>query len=334
MITFEYPYLVLLIFLPFIIRYLLPAIQGLHGDALKVPFIQDFVNIENKGDNNKSRFFSSDNKLNARWWSLFLVWLFLLLALMRPYMLAEPIRVEGKSRDILMVTDISTSMLEDDFSFQGRRLNRLGAVKAVVSDFANRRVGDKLGLILFGTRAYLQAPLTYDRNAIQEILWSMQAGMAGNSTSIGDALGLAVKTLKNNKESMDNKVIILLTDGENNDGSLSLPQAILMAKNEGIKVYTIGVGGSGFSSIADAFFGNMVSGLDEEGLKQLADETKGHYFRADSLESLVNVYKAIDLMEPLMSEQNYIYPRKDLFYIPLLIAFCLASFLMYVYRRL
>ena len=332
MISFEYPYLFFLIFIPFIIRYLLPAVKGLYGDALKVPFIQDFTNIENKeGVNSKS--FSTESAINIRWWSVFLVWLFLVAALMRPCMIGEPIRVEEKSRDILMVTDISTSMLEDDFSFQGKRLNRLGAVKAVVSDFAERRVGDKLGLILFGTRAYLQAPLTYDRNAIQEILWSMQAGMAGNSTSIGDALGLAVKTLKNSKGSLDNKVIILLTDGENNDGNLSLPQAILMAKNEGIKVYTIGVGGNGFSSLASSFFGNMVSGLDEAGLKKLADETKGHYFRADSLSSLVNVYKSIDLLEPIMSEQNYIYPRVDLFYIPLLMAFFLASFLMYAYRR-
>lgn len=332
MITFEYPYLVFLIFLPFIIRYLLPTVKGLHGDALKVPFVQDFTNIENK-EGLQIKKNSADTQLSLRWWTVFLIWLFLVVALMRPCVMGDPIRVEGKSRDILMVTDISTSMLEDDFSFQGKRLNRLGAVKAVVSDFAERRVGDKLGLILFGTRAYLQAPLTYDRHAIQQILWSMQAGMAGNSTSIGDALGLAVKTLKNSKENLANKVIILLTDGENNDGSLSLPQAILMAKNEGIKVYTIGVGSNGFSSLASSFFGNMVSGLDEVGLKKLADETKGHYFRADSLGALVNVYKAIDLLEPVMSEQNYIYPRVDLFYIPLLIAFFLAAFLMYAYRR-
>ncbi len=332
MISFEYPYLILLIMLPFVVRYIFPPVKGLYGDALKVPFINDLKNI-------KIADFKKNNKIeilsfsNIRWWSLFVLWFLLVIALMRPVSMGEPIRIEGKSRDILLVTDISTSMLEDDFSFQGRRLSRLGAVRAVVSDFVNRRISDRLGLILFGTRAYLQSPLTYDRNSVQEILWSMQAGMAGNTTAIGDALGLAVKTLTENDNKYENKVIVLLTDGENNDGSLSLPQAILMAKNEKIKVYTVGVSGGGFAAFANMFFANSVSSLDEESLKRLADETKGRYFKADSLQSLADVYKAIDVLEPIDIEQNYIYPKNELYYIPLLLAILLASVLMYAYRR-
>ncbi len=332
MISFEYPYLLILLILPFLVKYILPSVKGMYGDALSVPFVQDLKNIETIGSKGHG-ILKSNGFVSVKWWYVFFVWILLVLSVMRPVQIGEPIRLEGKSRDVLLVTDISTSMLEDDFVFQGRALSRFGAVRAVVSDFVNRRVSDRLGLILFGTRAYLQAPLTYDRNSIQEILWSMQAGMAGNSTAIGDALALALKTLKNSTEDVNNKIIILLTDGENNDGSLSLPQAILMAKNEGIKVYTIGVGGSGFASIASAFFGNIVSNLDEKSLQILADETKGRYFRADSLQSLVDVYKAIDTLEPVDVEQNYIYPRNELFYIPLLAAFLLASVLMYRYRR-
>ncbi len=333
MIKFEYPFLFVLFFVPFLVRYLLPSVKGLYGNALKIPFISDFENIENIA-NRKANFFSLNHSITVKWLALLSVWLLMVLAAMRPILIGKPIRINEETRDILMVTDISTSMLEDDFSFNGQRLNRLSAVKAVMSDFVNRRISDRLGLILFGTRAYLQAPLTYDRNTIQEILWSMDAGMAGNSTAIGDALALALKTLKDSKENLSNKVIILLTDGENNDGSISFPQAILMAKNEGVKVYTIGVGGQGFSSFAKAFLGNIVSNLDEAGLKQLADETKGRYFRADDLNSLIEIYKVIDLLEPITTEQNYIYPRKELFYIPIVAAIIFSAILMYWLRSL
>ena len=304
----------------------------MYGDALMVPFVEDFKSIESKNSNTGGKYFSSA-KINKKWWWLFLVWLLLVLAAAKPIKLGEPIRLEDKGRDILIVTDISNSMLEDDFAFQGRRLTRLGALRTVVTDFVSKRINDKLGLILFGTRAYLQSPLTYDRNSVQEILWSMEAGMAGNSTSIGDALGLALKTLKDSKTATESKVIILITDGENNDGSLSFPEAIMLAKKEGVKVYTIGIGGNSYASIAGSFFGPMVSSLDEKSLQQLAAETKGRYFRADSLSSLIDVYKAIDALEPVDMEQNFIFPRYELFYIPLLLAVILSAILMYSYKK-
>ena len=332
MIHFEYPYLLSLAFLPFLIRFLFPSVKGMYGDALMVPFVEDFKSIESKNSNAGGKYFSSA-KINKKWWWLFLVWLLLVSAAAKPIKLGEPIRLEDKGRDILIVTDISNSMLEDDFAFQGRRLTRLGALRTVVTDFVSKRINDKLGLILFGTRAYLQSPLTYDRNSVQEILWSMEAGMAGNSTSIGDALGLALKTLKDSKTATESKVIILITDGENNDGSLSFPEAIMLAKKEGVKVYTIGIGGNSYASIAGSFFGPMVSSLDEKSLQQLAAETKGRYFRADSLSSLIDVYKAIDALEPVDMEQNFIFPRYELFYIPLLLAVILSAILMYSYKK-
>ena len=333
MIVFLYPFMIVLLLLPFLVRYLLPAVRGIYGDALRVPFIKDFARIEALQKNGVSSPFVSPKSKSA-FWGLFALWILLVLAEMRPQQIGEPIRLKNDSRDILMVMDISTSMLETDFSYQGKRLDRLTAVKAVASDFIKKRPADRVGLILFGTRAYLQVPLTFDKSSLDEVLWSMEAGMAGNSTSVGDALGLALKSLRQEEKTADkqNKIIILLTDGESNDGSLSLPQAIDLAEKEGVKVYTIGVGGGSFS-LANAFFGIKNSPLDEESLKTLAEKTKGRYFRADDLKGLVGVYQAIDQLEPENREQNFVYPRQELYYWPLLAAFVLASMMAYAYRR-
>ena len=181
---------------------------------------------------------------------------------------------------------------------------------------------------MFGTRAYLQSPLTFDKAAIKDILWTMQAGMAGDSTSIGDAIALALKNLQQSQSPQDN-VIILLTDGENNDGSLSLAKAIKLAADEGIKIYTIGVGS------ANTFlkmFSLASSGVDEQGLKQLAQATKGNYFRAESTSDLQKVYQIIDTLEPTSNDERYIKETTELFYIPLLLAIITSFVLAFVYR--
>ncbi len=240
MMIFAYPYAFLLLLVPFLVYKLLPAVKGMHGDALRVPFLSDLERISiASGGIWAPQSSSSNNTISKPFIWLYLVWALLCVAAARPQIVGEPMRLQNNSRDIMLVLDISTSMLEPDFSFANRRITRLDAVKKVVSDFTTKRANDRIGLILFGTRAYLQAPLTYDKASLNDILWSMQAGMAGDSTSIGDALALALKNLK---DQTGDKVIILLTDGENNDGSLSLAQAIKLAKDEGIKTYTIGVG--------------------------------------------------------------------------------------------
>ena len=178
--------------------------------------------------------------LSVKYLYLFSLWVLLVIAAARPQLVGEPYRLKAENRDIMLVIDISPSMLQPDLS-RTQRIDRLTAVKAVVGSFVQKRTEDRLGLILFGKRAYVQSPLTFDKNAVAEILNNADAGMAGNSTSIGDALGLALKNLREEKEK-NNKVIILLTDGENNDGSLSMAQAIGLAEKEGIKIYTVGVG--------------------------------------------------------------------------------------------
>ena len=327
---FAFPYAFLLILLPFIWRFLWPAAKGLHGDALKIPFIKDLEKISIKSGALWQMGASTEGyRLSKLFWWLFVIWVLLVIAVARPQWVGEPIRLKNESRDIMLVLDISTSMLEPDFAYNNRRIDRLSAVKKTASDFISKRANDRIGLILFGTRAYLQSPLTFDKKSVEEILWSMDAGMAGDSTSIGDALGLALKTLKDAPKG-DNKVIILLTDGENNDGSLSMPQAVKLAAEEGIKTYTIGVGSK--NSFLGLFLG-AAPGVDEKGLKALAQATAGQYFRAEDTSTLQQIYNYIDKLEAAPQENRFIRETTELYYIPLLAAIILSFILALVVRR-
>lgn len=326
------PYALLLLVLPFIWRWLWPAAKGLHGDALRVPFVADLEKISIQ-TGSIWKMSGTSGGLSKWWWLLYVVWALLCVAAARPQWLGEPIRLKNESREIMLVLDISTSMLEQDFSLGNRRTSRLLAVKQTAGNFIQKRTQDRLGLILFGTRAYLQAPLTFDKQSVGEILWSMDAGMAGNSTAIGDAVGLALKTLKDSNDPQ-NKVIILLTDGENNDGSLSLAQAVKLAKEEKIKIYTIGVGSEAgfFSSFLGVNLGGS-SGLDERGLKELAAAAKGSYFRAENTAALQQIYNTIDQLEPTENAERFIRETHELYYIPLLAAILLAMAVAFAIGR-
>jgi Ca-activated chloride channel family protein len=259
---------------------------------------------------------------------LYALWLLLVIAGAKPQYIGEPIRLKNEGRDIMLVLDISTSMTEKDFLYSGQRISRLEAVKRVVSEFADKRANDRIGLILFGTRAYLQSPLTFDKASIKEILWAMRAGMAGDSTSIGDALGLALKNLREDKNK-DKKIIILLTDGENNDGLVSMGQAIKLAADENIKTYTIGVGSP------NVFF-KMISlsssGVDERAMSELAKLTKGQYFKAENTAELQKIYQIIDKLEPTTNDEKYISEITELYYVPLLLAVFLGVLMFYILR--
>lgn len=332
---FAYPYALILLILPFIWRAIMPIVKGLHGDALRVPFIRDIERVSIKSGSLWSMGQTNDEKKYSKlFWLLYLIWVLLTLAIVRPQWVGEPIRLKNNSRDILLIMDISNSMLERDFSIKGRAIDRLSAVKAVASEFIKKRTDDRVGLILFGTRAYLQAPLTYDKKSVNDILWSMDAGMAGDSTAIGDALGLALKTLKDTPN-RDNKMIILLTDGESNDGSLPLAQAIKLAKEEKIKTYTIGVGAP--NAFMSSFFGvrlqSAQSALDEKSLQELAASTKGTYFKAEDTATLQRIYNAIDKMEPSLNENRFIQETHELYYIPLLMALILSFATIFLARK-
>lgn len=323
---FANPQAAWLLLLPLVVYFMFPAIKKTYGDALKVPFLADIKQIQSvsgKGISFKPAVFSA-----IKIFLLALVWVLMVLALCRPQWVGKPIPVKNEGREILLVVDISNSMSEEDFQYKNKMYSRLTAVKNVIDNFIDKRTSDRIGLVLFGTQAYLQAPLTYDKQSVKEILWNADAGMAGNSTSIGDALGVALKNLAESEGKPENKVIILLTDGENNDGSLSLPQAIALAKEEGVKIYTIGAG-----SDSENFFGGLFSipvntGLDEESLQALAEETKGNYFRAKDVNSLFQIYNEIDKLEPMTSEGRYVQEVKELY--PYAAAMALILFMILV----
>ena len=332
MIEFSCPWALFLLFLPLLVLSFPPIAQKICGDALKVPFVQDIIKIKTM-TTQKYLQIPANVLRSFQILLLSLIWILAVIALCRPQWVGEPHRVRNEGRDILLVVDISTSMLERDFTYNNHVFDRLTAVKNVVSQFADKRTEDRIGLVLFGTRAYLQVPLTYDREALKKILWSTDAGMAGDSTSIGDAVGVAVKNMRENGDNKENKVIILLTDGENNDGYLSLLQAVDLAQQEKVKVYTIGV-----SSDTRAFFGGLLSvpvnsGLDENSLKKLAQATRGNYFRAKDVRSLSRIYDEIDKLEPQEHEGRVIRETKDLFYIPVTAVLVLFIILILLMKR-
>ena len=330
MILFLYPQMFWLIFLPFFIYWGLSRIDDTYGEAITIPFLNDLKDIKYKAEHSKISLISHRLAFSLKLLYFFIIWGLLVIAAARPQHVGEPYHLKSENRDIMLVVDISNSMQQPDFSTRTQRIDRMTAVKLVVSKFIEKRTEDRVGLVLFGTLAYLQSPLTFDKSAVQEILLNTDAGMAGNSTSIGDALGIALKNLRDEKEK-NNKVIILLTDGENNDGSLSMAQAIDLAEKEGIKIYTIGVGGD--VSFMSSLFNLRGNELDEKSLKALANKTKGNYFRAKDLASLNEIYKRIDELEPQNDESSVVQEIKELFYIPLLVAFICLAFLLLLPRR-
>ena len=330
MSRFVYPELFWLLLLPLGIYFLFPKVRGLHGEALKVPFLDDLRNIKLEAEHLHISTLSSRLLFSLKFFYLFVIWILFVIAAARPQYVGEPYRLKTENRDIMLVIDISNSMLQPDFYANKQRIDRMSAVKAVVSSFIDKRTEDRVGLVLFGTLAYLQSPLTFDKQAVREILLNTDAGMAGNSTSIGDALGIALKNLQS-EQNKENKVIILLTDGENNDGSLSMPQAIDLAEKEGIKIYTIGVGGGG--NFMSSLFSLRNNELDEASLKELAKRTKGNYFQAKDLNTLSQIYQRIDDLEPQKNQTNVVQEIRELFYIPLLIALILSCLLLFLPRR-
>jgi len=318
MIHFEWPLLILALPLPLLVRWLLPAELPAEQAALKVPFLEDFGSGETK--------VVTQNKQ----WPLLLAalaWFFLVIACMRPQWMGEPIEQAISGRDLMLAVDLSGSMEAEDFIVDDRRVDRLTATKNVASEFIRRRAGDRLGLILFGTQAYLQTPLTFDRTTVITLLNESALGLAGENTAIGDAIGLAVKRLR--KQKTESRVLILLTDGANTAGEVKPLKAAELAAENHLKIYTIGIGAD--EMIIRSFFGsrkvNPSSDLDEKTLKAIADKTGGRYFRARNTEELNKIYQLLDELEPVEKDKQYFRPISELYFWPLAIALLLAGFI-------
>jgi Ca-activated chloride channel family protein len=316
MIHFEWPWLAAVLPLPLLIRWLMPANQPVQLTALKVPFLDDFSDLE-------LRTLSS-----AKRWPLgfaALAWCLLVTASLRPQWLDEPIEQAVSGRDLMLAVDLSGSMEEQDFIINKRPVDRLTASKWVAKDFINRRIGDRIGLILFGSQAYLQTPLTFDRKTVLTLLDESAIGLAGDNTAIGDAIGLAVKRLK--AQPAKSRVLILMTDGANTAGEVSPLKAAELAAEHQLKIYTIGIGAD--EMIVRSFFGshkvNPSRDLDEKALSQIANTTGGRYFRARNTDELNSIYQLLDQLEPIEKDKRYFRPRRELYTWPLSLALLIAS---------
>jgi Ca-activated chloride channel homolog len=254
---------------------------------------------------------------------LALAWFCLVAAAARPQRLGPPEPQQRSGRALMMAVDLSGSMSLDDMQLAGRPVTRFAAVEAIAGDFIDRRAGDELGLILFGSQAYLVTPLTYDLDAVRAQLHGAVVGLPGRETAIGDALAVAVKRLADMPEAA--RVVVLLTDGVNNAGSIAPREAARAAKAAGVRVYTIGVGANAMR-VPD-FFGSRVvnpsADLDVGMLTDIANQTGGRFFRATDTDELAKAYRAIDELEPVPQQGAALRPHFDLFRWPLLLALVL-----------
>lgn len=251
-----------------------------------------------------------------------IIWALMVLSLMRPQLVGDALEISRDGRNLMMVLDLSESMEATDMTLADQPVDRLTIAKEVMTEFIDERRGDRIGLVVFGSESFLHAPLTFDHRTIKTFLVDTQIGFAGPKTAIGDAIGLATKKLL--EEQNGDRVIILLTDGQNNIGSLEPLQAAQIASKHKVKIYVIGLGAS--RMIVDGFFGatriNPSVSLDEAEpeMKEVTALTGGKYFRARDHQSLVDIYREIDTLEPVKTDPVVVIPRKDLFYWPLALA--------------
>jgi Ca-activated chloride channel family protein len=297
------PWALGLLILPLLLWFFMPPAKAQISAALKVPFypaMQHLLEEDKTVVSKRSHFF----------W-LMLVWCLLTFALAGPKWIGEPRPLSRDSHNIMLVLDISPSMGVNDMVEHGRRETRLSAVKRAAKQFVTKRVGDKIGLILFGEQAYLMTPLTYDRRNVAQRIEDVSVGLAGKSTSMGDALGLAIKRLQH--VPVEGRMIVLLTDGVSNSGILTPEKAATLAQSEHIQITTIGLHSSLDPRSFDGLFLSMsgTADLDEDTLKTVANITGGHYFRATDPTSLERIYAHIDRMTRVSQDQAQIRPQYD-----------------------
>ena len=297
MYSLAFPWVWLLLPLPLLI-WALPRVRRASLTTIRAPFLDQLLATKGQQKNHKSL------------WLNGLPWLLLLLAASRPQWVGEPVPLPVEGRDLMLAIDISGSMEIKDMRINNQAVDRLTAVKQVAGDFIDRRTGDRIGLILFGENAYLQTPMTFDRATVKTLLNEAAIGLAGKSTAIGDSIGLAVKKIRETEN--NNRILIVLTDGQNTAGAINPLKASELARDEEIKIYTIGVGAE--EMIENTIFGqrrtNPSADLDEATLRRIATITEGQYFRARDIDELEDIYALLDELEPLAEEETILPPHQ------------------------
>jgi Ca-activated chloride channel family protein len=318
--SLAWPWALLALPLPLIFRYLLPEAKGLSEAGLRVPSIESFATLKDRS--------GTEQLLKWRFWLAALAWMLLVVAAARPERIGEELDVPVAGRNLMLAVDLSGSMDQKDFELAGRRVDRLTATKAVASDFIERREGDRIGLILFGELAYLQVPLTLDRETVNVLLMEAFIGLAGEKTAIGDAITLAVRRVHEQEKDEGDQVLVLLTDGANTAGEVQPIKAAELAQQVGLRIYTIGIGAEQLevsSLIGGRRRINPSADLDEETLTQIAQLTGGRYFRATDTASLQDIYKLVDELEPVEEPESGFRPIKSYYFYPLGLAMLLVT---------
>lgn len=319
MFEFQWPWAFWLIPLPLLFM-LLPAVNKNSGMALRIPQLNLPGIIRQQNSRSKKRRFIVP----------LIIWLSLITSASGPQWLGDPVTLPTQGRDLMLAVDLSGSMEVEDMEVNGQLVNRLEMLKAVLGQFIARRVGDRLGLILFADTAFLQTPLTHDRATVQQMLDESVLGLVGEKTAIGDALGLSAK--KFDEETDTSKILVLLTDGQNTAGNITPEEALKIAVSKGITVYTIGVGAD--EMLVRSFFGNRrvnpSQDLDEGMLKNIAEQTGGMYFRARDTQGLEAIYQRLDELEPIARDTLTMRPLNSLFHYPLAVAFVLSLLLAFM----
>jgi Ca-activated chloride channel family protein len=307
---FAWPWMWLLLPLPLLLRRVLPPRRSTAA-ALRVPPGMALPAAAASG---------RLGSLRHGLWLPLLAWSLLCAAAARPQLLGAMQVPPQQARQLMLAVDLSGSMAENDMYLGGRPVDRLTAAKAVIADFLQRRAGDRVGLLVFGQRAYMLTPLTLDLASVRDQLRDSVAGLAGRETALGDAIGLAVKRLR--EQPPGQRVLVLLTDGVNTAGVLEPLKAAELAQAEGVRVHTIAFGGNGggFSVFGVPMQVSGGEDVDEETLRTVASQTGGRFFRARDTEELAGIYAELDRLEPVAAAAAPVRPRIEAYPWPLLLA--------------
>jgi Ca-activated chloride channel family protein len=303
MFEFAWPWVFVLLPLPVLVWWLLPPYRARQA-SVQVPFFERLAAATGQTPQHGAVV------LRRRAFQMIvatLSWILLVAALARPQWVSDPVTHEISARDLILAIDISGSMDQADFREpDGQVLTRLDGVKRVVKDFIARRQGDRIALILFGTKAYVQVPFTQDLQTAEQLLEQTQVGMAGQQTAIGDTIGLAIKTQE--KSTAAQKLLILLTDGNDTASRVPPEHAADIARQNGLVIYTIGVGDPAASG---------ENRVDLSTLRTVADTTGGQFFRAEDGAQLQSIYADIDRLAPAKLQTLSWRPKLPLFQWPL-----------------
>jgi Ca-activated chloride channel homolog len=321
MITLALPWVLLALPLPLLVTRL-PRAPDDRGAALRFPVDPDNVLGLVQGARGSAA-------PGLRLLLAAVVWVLLVLAAARPEWVGEQVRLPVTGRDLMIALDVSGSMELADYELNNRMVSRIALVKALAAQFVERREQDRLGLILFGSRAYLMTPLTFDRTTVSTMLSEAVVGLAGRETAVGDAIALAVKHLRDQPE--DNRVLVLMTDGANNAGHIEPLAAAELAVEAGVRIYTIGIGGGSTDARWSLGGGPVRSGtdFDPQTLRRIAEMTGGRFFSAHARRELEEIYAELDRLEPSERDERSFRPQRSLFMWPagvaLLLSFGLAG---------